>query len=240
MQLIYIFHSGFVISGNGVSVLIDYWIDTEKNNGYVHKNFLSSPHKLYVLSSHSHPDHFNPEILSWHSLRPDIQYILSSDILQETKEKINTENVVFLDKYQTFQNKYITIETFGSTDLGISFLINMEDKKIFHAGDFNNWHWNEESTEEEVRIAETSFLKKLKILAKKYPELDLSMFPVDPRLGKDYMKGAEQFIQTIRTNYFAPMHFGFNYDAADKFAATATENNTRFLSIHNKGDLFNF
>jgi L-ascorbate metabolism protein UlaG (beta-lactamase superfamily) len=239
MQLIYIFHSGFVISGNGVSVLIDYWHDTTTNGtGFVHNDFLHSANKLYVLSSHSHPDHFNPEILTWRSLRPDIQYVFSSDILQE--KTVMPENAVFLNKHETFQDANIQIETFGSTDLGVSFLIKLEDKKIFHAGDFNNWHWNEESTEEEICVAETSFLRKLKIVAKKYPELDLTMFPVDPRLGKDYMKGAEQFIQAIHTQHFAPMHFGINYEAADKFKSFAERNNTHFLSIHKPGDCFNF
>jgi L-ascorbate metabolism protein UlaG (beta-lactamase superfamily) len=37
---------------------------------------------------------------------------------------------------------------------------------------------------------------------------DLAMFPVDPRLGKDYWKGALQFIDAVHPHLLAPMHFG--------------------------------
>jgi len=58
------------------------------------------------------------------------------------------------------------------------------------------------------------------------------MFPVDPRLGKDYMRGAEQSVQTIQTAAFAPMHFGFNYNEANAFKIVAEAHGTRFLSIY--------
>jgi L-ascorbate metabolism protein UlaG (beta-lactamase superfamily) len=241
MQLTYIFHSGFVISGHGFSILIDYWRDTKSSKeGYVHEHFLQSTGKLYVLSSHAHPDHFNPEILTWSEKRPDIQYIFSSDILATIKNTSKTPEIFYLDKTEVYTDNYIQVKAFGSTDIGISFAIEAEGKSIFHAGDFNNWHWNEESTEEEIRTAETSFLRKLKILAKAYPKFDLVMFPVDPRLGKDYMRGAEQFVQTIKTATFAPMHFGFSYNEANAFKTVAEAHGTRFLSIQKCGENIEF
>ena len=239
MQLTYIFHSGFIVSGQGFSILIDYWRDTKFfKKGYVHQHFLQSTDKLYVLSSHAHPDHFNPKILTWHEKQPDIQYIFSSDILPKIKNNLKTPNIFYLDKAAVYTDNHIQVKAFGSTDIGISFAIEAGGKRIFHAGDFNNWHWNEESTEEEIRTAETSFLRKLKILAKAYPMFDLVMFPVDPRLGKDYMRGAEQFVQTIQTGAFAPMHFGFNYSGANAFKATAEAYGSRFLSIRACGENF--
>jgi len=241
MQLTYIFHSGFIVSGHGFSVLIDYWRDTKSSNeGYVHDHFLPSTDKLYVLSSHAHPDHFNPEILSWSEKRSDIQYILSSDILPEIKNTSKNSEIFYLNKTEIYEDDLIKVKAFGSTDIGISFAIEAEGKRIFHAGDFNNWHWNEESTQEEIRTAETSFLRKLKMLAKAYPMFDLAMFPVDPRLGKDYMRGAGQFVQTMQTRAFAPMHFWFDYDKANAFKPFAETHGSRFLSIHERGEMFEF
>ena len=241
MQLTYIFHSGFVVSGHGFSILIDYWRDTKSfKEGYVHQHFLQSTNKLYVLSSHAHPDHFDPEILTWNEKRPDIQYILSSDILPTIKNTPNTPEIFSLNKTDIYVDNCIQVKAFGSTDIGISFAIEAGGKRIFHAGDFNNWHWNEESTEEEIRTAETSFLRKLKVLAKAYPVFDLVMFPVDPRLGKDYVRGAEQFVQTIQTGAFAPMHFGFEYNKANAFKTVAEAHGSRFLSIHECGENFEF
>jgi len=233
--LTYIFHSGFVISTDQYSILIDYWRDTEsEEKGYVHSLFLSAPGKLYVLSSHAHPDHFNPEVLKWREQKPDIQYVFSSDI--QPSINIGDFGAVYLDKSEIFTDPFLRIQAFGSTDIGISFAIEAAGKRIFHAGDFNNWHWNEESTEEEIRQAERSFLRKLKILAKAYPAFDLVMFPVDPRLGKDYMRGAEQFVRTIRTGIFAPMHFGFNYAEAKAFAPIALAHKCHFFSIEKCGE----
>ena len=239
MILTYIFHSGFVISNDEFSVLIDYWRDTEPAGlGYVHSRFLSAPGKLYVLSSHAHPDHFNPEIVKWREQRPDIQYVFSSDI----RSSINAGDwgACYLDRSEVFSDRFLRIKAFGSTDVGLSFAIEAAGKRIFHAGDFNNWHWNEESTEEEIGQAERSFLRKLKILAKAYPAFDLAMFPVDPRLGKDYMRGAEQFVRAIRTGLFAPMHFGLGYAEANAFEPVALANKSRFFSIEKCGENIDF
>ena len=81
MTLDYIYHSGFAIEMEGVTVIIDYYKDsseTEHNRGIVHDYLLQRPGKLYVLATHFHPDHFNREILTWKEQRPDIQYILES------------------------------------------------------------------------------------------------------------------------------------------------------------------
>ena len=68
MILDYIYHSGFAIEAEGVTVIIDYYKDsseTERDRGIVHDYLLNRLGKLYVLSTHFHPDHFNREILSW-------------------------------------------------------------------------------------------------------------------------------------------------------------------------------
>ena len=86
-------------------------------------------------------------------------------------------------------------------------LIEAEGKRLFHAGDLNNWHWKDESTPEEVAEAEQNYLKELGDLAKATDKLDATMFPVDPRIGTDFMRGAQQFVDHIKTNIFVPMHF---------------------------------
>ena len=76
MTLDYIYHSGFAIEMEGVTIIIDYYKDsseTEHNRGIVHDYLLQRPGKLYVLATHFHPDHFNREILTWKEQRPDIR-----------------------------------------------------------------------------------------------------------------------------------------------------------------------
>ena len=137
MKLDYIYHSGFAIEADGVTVIIDYYKDsseTEYNKGIVHDYLLGRPGELYVLSSHFHPDHFNREVLLWKAERPDIHYIFSKDILKH--RRATREDATYINKGDVYEDPNIRIEAFGSTDVGISFLIDLQGIRLFHA-EFN-------------------------------------------------------------------------------------------------------
>ena len=236
MKLTYIYHSGFVIEGDQCTFIVDYYEDTDDQ--FVQRNLSLFPGKLYVLVSHWHPDHFNREVLQWKQVRPDIQYVFSNDILR--KRLAHAEDADFLMKGQVWEDEFVRIQAFGSTDVGVSFLIEAEDKKIFHAGDLNNWHWSEESTSEEVAVCERHFLKEVDLLTKKTQSLNVAMFPVDPRQGKDYMLGAEQFVDRIQVGLFSPMHFGDNYAAAHAFRSYAEKSGACFADWKTKGEQVEF
>lgn len=240
MKLIYIFHSGFTIEADGFAVLIDYFKDTEVDplRGYVHDVLLRRPGHLYVLSSHSHPDHFNPEVLKWKQQKKDITYIFSRDILHY--QKAGQEDALYLMKGDEFVDENLRIKAFGSTDIGISFRIEAGGKKIYHAGDLNNWHWKDESTPEEIAKAEKDYLNELELLAKSTNHFDLVMFPVDPRLGTDFSRGAKQFIDRIHTGLFVPMHFGEWYNKADEFKEYAQSKGISFMDLTHKGQTTEF
>ena len=78
MKLTYIYHSCFAIEGEWFTIILDYFKDA---GGIVHDYLLTRPGKFYVMATHFHPDHFNPEVLRWKEERPDIIYIFSKDIL---------------------------------------------------------------------------------------------------------------------------------------------------------------
>ncbi len=186
------------------------------------------------MSTHSHHDHYNPEILSWQELRKDIVYVFSSDILEN--EKAQESDAFYLSKLQIFQDRNIWIKAFGSTDVGGSFLIKAGDKQIFHAGDLNNWHWNEESTQAEVEEAQAYYLSELQLLANETKSLYLAMFPVDPRLGKDCILGATQFVETIKTELLSPMHFDEEYEKASAFKKVAEKYSCECICWKKKGE----
>ncbi|MBK5720667.1 MBL fold metallo-hydrolase [Dysgonomonas sp. Marseille-P4677] len=237
MKLTYIYHSGYVITTEKISVIIDYYKDSSDKDPIVDK-LLKRKGKLYILSTHSHADHFNPEILKWKETKKDITYIFSKDILDNNLAK--PKDAIYLDKLDIYKDKDIFIQAFGSTDLGVSYLIHIKDKTIFHAGDLNNWHWNEESTQEEIKEAEDYYESELKLLAANVKHIDLAMFPIDPRLGKDYMKGAEQFIDTIKVNTLVPMHFDEAYDKVAAFSVLAAPKGCNFISWKYKGESIEF
>lgn len=241
MKITYIYHSGFAIEGEGFTVIIDFYKDTERKpdndyTNYVHDILLKKPGKLYILSSHFHQDHFNPEILKWKEERPDAIYILSKDILRHRRAPKDT-TPYWLVKGDEYNDGTLYVKAYGSTDVGISFYFEIAGKRLFHAGDLNNWHWMEESTPQEWHAAEKAFLKERDDIFKDHPRIDVVFFPVDARLGKEYMRGPQQFIEKIKTSLFIPMHFTFtSAEQADAFQDTAEACGSRFFAIHNPGD----
>lgn len=82
MELIYLYHSGFALLGEGFTVIMDYFEDSvSATSGVVHDELLKRPGKLYVLSSHSHADHsiktcsrFGQNMPTFHSFSRGIFY----------------------------------------------------------------------------------------------------------------------------------------------------------------------
>ena len=227
MKITYIYHSGFIIESEKSLIIIDYYKDSADE--IVRRSLESFTGKVYVLATHWHPDHFNRVILSWKNIHPDIQYILSKDIMK--KKLAAPDTGAFMIKCEVWQDENICVKAFGSTDVGISFLIETEGKNIFHAGDLNNWHWDEESTPEEIQASERHFISEIKTLHNETKRLDVAMFPVDCRLGKNYMRGAEQFVDLIQVSTFIPMHFGETYNEANAFCDYAKKAGCRFFKL---------
>lgn len=238
MTVTYIHHSCYLIEFEEFSILFDYYKDAPREDGsaWVNDYLLKKEEDLYVLSSHSHEDHFNPKILSWKERKKNIRYIFSREILESGKAV--AEDALYLDKGESYRDHRLTIRAFGSTDAGGSFLIGHNNRLYFFAGDLNNWHWNEEVTKDIALSFENNFLCELELLAEQTDRVYLAMFPVDPRLGKDFMRGAEQFVSRIKTDYFLPMHFGDDWDKVNRFAEIAARYGCHFLSLSHKGQSF--
>ena len=211
MLIHYIKHSGIAVENDNIMVIVDYWkgkIDTQCKK------------QVYVLVSHSHQDHYNQDILSWQG---NIKYIFSRDIICDEK------GIIFLDKGEEYRDENIYIKAYGSTDEGISFYFEFGGKKIVHAGDLNNWHWNKESTQEFAQEAEEAFLVELNELANDVSDLDIAFFPLDKRLGEDYMRGAEQFTDKINCTYLAPIHFWESYKSIAAFEPYANKKGIKLI-----------
>ena len=215
MRLVYIYHSGFALEADGFSILIDYFKDSDPDpaKGYVRSELLKRAGTLYILASHFHPDHFHPEVLKWKEQKPDIKYIFSKDILKRRRAK--ADDAIYLKKGDAYQDELLTIKAFGSTDVGISFLIETEGRRIFHEG---------------------NYLKELDIIAKETSVMDLVMFPVDPRLGTDFMRGAQQFIDRIKTSVFVPMHFWERPAEVMAFGPYAESKGCRYIVLSVPGE----
>lgn len=112
----------------------------------------------------------------------------------------------------TYECPQFTLTAFRSTDTGVSFLLTTaEGERLFHAGDCNNWYFPPQEAGGHLKVTpaamEGLFLAVVRDVAKAAPQgLAHLMFPVDPRLGAETLRGATQWLQRIPTAHFYPMH----------------------------------
>lgn len=221
-KVIYLDHSGFLIERPEVILVMDYSKDPTHA---VVKTLRDNPDKSVVFFvSHHHPDHFNTEIFNL-AQRHKRLYILSDDIY--SKYVHDDMPVEWLKAGDTIENVLggITVNAFGSTDVGVSYLVTFKDgETLFHAGDLNYWHWQDESTTEEVREAYGKFVHEMQRIMDKVKNIDIVFFPVDPRLGTDYANGARLFLENVNVKNFFPMHFWGDAKAACDFEDYAPDN----------------
>jgi L-ascorbate metabolism protein UlaG (beta-lactamase superfamily) len=220
MKVEYIYHSGFTVETDNYFLVFDYYkgdIELEDK-------------KTIIFCTHNHPDHYNSEIFKWLEKNNKILYVMSSDI--ETKPSVRT---YILDPYEDLKLHDIEINTFGSTDKGVSFLIKVEGKTIFFAGDLNWWHWNDDSKEEQEDM-EKAFKNEIEKI--KGRDIDIAFFPVDPRLKENYYLGGEYFINEIKPKVFIPMHFGDNFETTKKFVHKMSNTDTKVVEISSRNQVF--
>lgn len=207
-MIYYIYHSGFAVELEKNILIFDFYKFNE--NKKVEKNFFidnflkKNNKKIYIFSSHSHYDHFNKEIFKWLEINEDIKYILSDDI-----KTYKHKNFYFTREGKNFKLDDLEILTFGSTDLGSSFYVNVENKNIFHSGDLHFWHWEDDTLEEQKTMYEKyiSIVRQIKRLA----SIDYAFVPVDPRLGVNTFEGVEIFYKELKPKVIIPMHFSEDY-----------------------------
>jgi L-ascorbate metabolism protein UlaG (beta-lactamase superfamily) len=224
MNIFYLYNSGFSIEHGEDAVIIDYYKGGLKKPWRMPLDRRPSEYRgVYVFSSHVHGDHYNRAIFDWRSERGDIFYVLSEEIRQavpglEPSKNAGAALPTFMRDGDCARVGSLDVRAYGSTDLGVSYHIVFEDgTSIFHAGDLNYWHWRDESTNLEVAEADAAFTRELQKIRDGIGRLDAAFFPVDPRMGGDYYRGAIRFCEAMRPALFIPMHFSARFSPPPGF-----------------------
>lgn len=247
IQLTYLFHSGFLVEMDSCLLIFDYWMDPTSTL----PKHLQAGKPVYVFASHFHEDHFTRDIFLWRTLFPEVtfHYILSKDILKRHRAKAEDADA-WMVKGSVWQDKHITVHTTGSNDSGVSWIVDVEGHRIFHAGDLNNWYarfltddyqggtiYSREFGEIDPLKDEKQYLGELKDIYKITDHFDLVMFPVDGRIGNGYTRGARQFIERFDIGFFVPMHFVVSgFQSAWRMKEFTDERNIPFWSIQTEGE----
>lgn len=216
MIITYIGHSGFSVALEENLLVFDYYTGEAPSS-----EEMARYKDVFVFVSHAHYDHFNPAIFGWREAA-NVHYMLSFDV--EAKGAARHFRVG-----DDFMENGLRARAYGSTDEGVSWLVEVEGKRIFHAGDLNWWHWRQESTPEEIEEADKDFFGVMEPL--KGSRADVAFFPVDPRVGKDYDAGAHYFCKETQPRVFIPMHFWNQPEAAASFKAEEDCADTRVIPM---------
>ncbi|MBE6043724.1 MBL fold metallo-hydrolase [Clostridium thermopalmarium] len=230
----YLYHDGFILETASHIFIFDYFNDISDSKersldtGVIPDEVFYTQKNIYVLVSHGHEDHFNPLIFNWQNINDKVKYILSSDI--EIKDSFPEHRLISKDDSLILDD--IIIKAYGSTDIGVSFLIKADNINIFHAGDLNWWHWYDESDEYNSQMAKDF---KAEINKLKGVPIDIAFFPVDPRLKEYYYLGGEYFIKNLHPKLFIPMHFENHTEITKNFGKKIKEHDTKIIPIHRRG-----
>lgn len=239
MIVTYLDHSGFLVETKTAYFLFDYY------KGEIPDLDRSKP--IVVFVSHSHQDHYNREIYKLLLQYPDIQYVLAKDI--PTKRLISEYNALGIDlgshilsiRKNTIQSiplwngKPLEITTLKSTDAGVAFLLEYDNRTYYHAGDLNLWYWQEESKQYNENMTK-KFLREMEKLKGK--KIDVAFVPFDPRLGEHMMDGLRILMDYTESKWIFPMHMWGNYSVITECIRNHPEYREQIAKIEQEGQVF--
>ena len=187
MTVKYYYHSGFSVASGETLLVFDYWMGRQGKKlpaaQRITPETLSHFSEVFVFISHGHEDHFDPVVYTWEQYAP-VTYILPETMdasLHGRRMGVGGEITL---------SRHVKVKAFDSTDEGLSYLVEMDGIRIFHAGDLNNWHWREESTPREIEEAERDFQQVMETM--RGEKVDVAFFPVDLRRGAELFRNGRQ------------------------------------------------
>ena len=230
LRITHYYHSGFSVETEDLLFVFDYWRGEKqelRGNRQILPDRLASFRAVYVFISHEHIDHLDPIVFTWKDYAR-VSYFVSSDMPVGTRGKRMAPG----DTAELEPG--IRVTAFDSTDLGVSFLLDLRGRKIFHAGDLNFWHWRDESSLQDIDEAEREFIAAVRPLSRE--KIDIAFFPVDPRQGTMFEAGANYFILQVKPRLLIPMHYFHRTDIILDYARTASSRTTEVLAMPGIGD----
>ncbi len=228
MKVTFIQHSSFLIETDKEYLLFDYYFGAPLPQ-------LDSDKALYVFASHSHPDHFSAKIFGLPAKMKQIKFILSSDIPDHIIPLECLKDTVLISPYEKEFVGNLVVETLQSTDLGVAFIVTVDGKQIYHAGDLNCWVWDT-SPENQNKIMRKQYEDELAQL--KDREFFCSFVPLDPRQDNDFDLGMTIFLDAVTSKHVFPMHMWGDYPVIERFREKHPSLADKIKTVKHEGEIF--
>lgn len=218
MLVTHLYHSGCLVELEHHSLLFDY------HQGELQIN----PNKpLYIFVSHRHFDHYNPEIFKIN--HPQITYILSDTLRHKHQAH-------YVDVHQEYNFDDIHVKTLLSTDEGCAFIVHVEGKIIYHSGDLNWWHWDDEPRKDN-EYQEITYKQEINRIKE---TIDLAFVVVDKRQEGDYLLGLQYFLSHVKARYIMPIHYFGDYTITNQLQNEKLNNPymTEIIPVQHQNETF--
>ena len=205
MKVTYIYNSSFCVELDKSILIFDY------ANGQLPP--IKKDKDVYVFISHRHSDHYTPDVFHFADTIEKIHFIVSDDLLQKKTIKFYINHMIgkkalslitWVKPNETYRVGQIKVKTLKSTDLGVAFLVNVENQNIYHAGDLNMWAWPTDSEQMNLK-AKNDFVDQINKL--KGIHIDCAFLTLDPKQENLYAQGFDWFMKHTDTDNVFPMHF---------------------------------
>ncbi len=159
--------------------------------------------RVFVFASHSHEDHFTPDVRQLARSAREATFIVSDDIA-ELHDAFNPEKqpgVVVVEPETWVTVADMDILGFESTDMGVGFFIRFQGQGLYFGGDVAEWAWpgQDEASSDFSRRHFQATLARLRDLAPA-----VAFTNADARLPN--WTGALDLAREVRPRLLVPMH----------------------------------
>lgn len=244
----FINHSGFLVETDQAILVFDYFTDPAA----VLADLAADDRPFVFFVSHAHYDHWNLGIFDFEAKERPI-YVLDESCRETLEEDENLSpedgtfyvrpgSIVEFSEALTAQTGIESIRTFGSTDEGVSFLVRAGEEWIYHAGDLNDWDWQDEDSAEMERSYRTELKRFREALDEFRAEPYVAFVPVDQRLEDTAFSGALILLEYMKPELLVPMHLNGGRELPAQLAEELQKypqlaGNTKVLEMNTSGQI---
>ncbi len=223
MKVTYIAHSGFAVETEAHVLVFDYW------RGALPECVSEDGREVVFFVSHWHEDHYGRGIYELAS-RKNVRYVLS----REVRGAPAGADVTAVRPNAEYEAAGCRVVTLRSTDCGVAFLVTVDGRALYHAGDLHLWVWDR-ALPEQNRAMERAFSTEIAKL--RGIKIDAAFLPLDPRQGADGGRGFDTAMRTLDIDRAFPMHFWGNADYVDAFVGSdaASEYRKKIVPLTEEG-----
>jgi len=232
-QVVYIQHDCFFLLTGGRALLFDYPSPKylPEAAATVAASLIDGA-DLTVFASHSHDDHFDPDILAATEMAAARRFVVSDDVADLYGDRLPPDAVV-MEPDDVRELDGLRVEALESNDMGVAYRIEAGGLSVYFGGDLALWDWPGQSPAA-ARAVGMSWRRALKKIKRR--PVDVAFSNMDPRLPS--LAGAPQFVAAIAPRVFVPMHLGGHARYIDQYADRLAGPATTVFRYARPGDTF--